>query len=211
MRAVRCARRSPWLRANERPGEAGHLSPSLLTLRIQQRTERRKQLQVPGSPGRPVAVPVSFATFKPAGRPATLRLPELTRNQVCQEFRDPRPPRSAVVDHASARSNVLDFDSVRRRRRVRRALAASSLDVQRKVVGSEPETDNLGGEGELIASRDQVMMKIATQDRLSLFAETQMHRVTDLRGLLLLLPHDPFPHLNFGRAENEPKIARFGP
>ena len=41
MRAARCVHRPSCLRAKERPGEAGRLSPSLLTLHI---AERRKQL-----------------------------------------------------------------------------------------------------------------------------------------------------------------------
>ena len=64
MRAGRYVHRSRCLRANERLGEAGRLLPSLLTLHIVEHMERRKQLQASGSPRRPVAAPVSFATSK---------------------------------------------------------------------------------------------------------------------------------------------------
>src|SRR5439155_10999410 len=122
----------------------------------------------------------------------------LPGNQVAEKFRNPGTSWSAVVNQAAAASNILHFDGVSRRPRAGRTLAARFLDVQRKVVGRKSKTDHLGRERQLIASGNQVMVEIAAQNRLSLFAETQVNRVRDLRDLLFLF-HDAPPSSIFAR------------
>ena len=70
-----------------------------------------------------------------------------------------------------------------------RSLVGHPFDFESKIRGRKSEANNFCGECQLVAAGNQVMVAIATDERLSLFAKPQMNRV---HGLPCLAPlkHD---------------------